>query len=229
MKKLLQTIDTFSKSDIRQFTQFLSSPFFNQRQDVIALYQWLLKNPKSDIGAEAFQHSFPGTPFDNQKLRLLMSNLQRKAEEFLACQRWRNSPGAFESELTQELRQRGLENHFKDALRTAKQVLHAQPLRNSQYHQRLGEVFWEEARFESQQNPAEIKYLEQLSDNADLSWILQKLRFMCLNRMQHTMYKLEYLLPLRAEVEAIIQTRQLLAHTSVATWFYCLKMLEEPE
>jgi hypothetical protein len=122
-----------------------------------------------------------------------------------------------------------LGNHLNEVLRSAKHVLEQQPLRNNEYHIKLGQVLWEEARFESLQNPTEPKYLAQLSDHADLTWVLQKLRYLCLNRMQHTMYKFEYLLPLRSEVEAIIIDRAMLDNVAVATWFYCLKMLEEPE
>ncbi len=229
MKKLLQTIDTLSKHEKRSFNQWLASPFFNQRDDVTTLYQWLLQHPKTPIDAAAFSHLYSGAAFDGQQLRLVSSYLQRQAEAFLAYQRWRNSMGAFESDLAKEMRHRGLENHFKESLRTAKQVLGQQPLRNSEYHSRLGQVLWEEARFESHLKPSDVTYLEQLSNNADLGWILQKLRYLCLNRMQQTMYTLDHVLPLRTEVEAIILHRDLLANTAVATWYYCLKMLEEPE
>jgi tetratricopeptide (TPR) repeat protein len=228
MNKLAQTIATFSKAETRQFERFLQSPYFNQREDVVVLFHWLLEFPKSPPGEPTFARVYPGEPFDASKLRLTMSYLQKQAELFLACQRWRNHPASVATGVVQELRHRGLENHFKDALRQAKQTLEQQPVRNSDYHMGIGQVLWEEARFESQRNPTEIKYLAQLSDHADLWWVLQKLRYLCLNRMQLIMYKMEEHLPLRAEVESIVHQQDMLQHNAVAAWFYCLKMLEEP-
>ncbi len=229
MKKLTLTLDSFSKAEKRNFAYFIDSPYFNQREDVKILYQWILKNPKSEIGESTFKAIYPNTPISEQRSRLVLSYLQRLAEEFLSHEHWRQKPGAYEGSLLQVMRIRGLENHFNEVLRTAKQTLDQQDLRNSDYHIQLGQVLWEEARFESLRNPTESKYLEHLSDHSDLTWILQKLRFLCLNRMQHTMYKFEYILPLRSEVEVIIVQRAMLNNAAVATWYYCLKMLEEPE
>lgn len=127
------------------------------------------------------------------------------------------------------VRHRGLDTHFAEALQSAKQALERQPLRNSDYFARLGLVLWEEARFESVRSPSEVRYLEQLSDNADLIWLTQKLRYLCLHRAQQIVYTSDHTLRFRAEVEAMLQRYDPLPVPAVAVWYYCLKMLEEPE
>lgn len=223
------TLATFSKAEQRAFSQFIISPFFNQREDVIRLYQWIQKGEALAPKEQAFEYVYSGAPFDEQKLRLVQSYLQRLAEQFLAYQHWRNTPGAYESDLVQVFRHRGLEIHFQEALKTAKVVLDRQPLRNGDYRNRLEKILWEEARFESLRHPTEVKYLEQLSDNADLIWVTQKLRYLCLNRTQQIMYKADHPLRLRQEVERVVKQAGMLQNPVVATWFYCLKMLEQAE
>lgn len=206
----------------------MESALFNQRTDVLRLYDWLLQSPL-EPKEQTFTHVYPDAVFEVQKMRLVMSYLQQLAERFLAYQEWQNTPGAYETDLVRAVRHRGLEGHFAEALKTAKHTLERQPLRNSEYYGRLGLVLWEEARFESVREPSAVRYLEQLSDNADLTWLTQKLRYLCLLRAQQIVYKSDHALRFRAEAEAMLQHHDLLQTPAVAVWYYCLKMLEEPE
>ena len=226
--KLTGTLATLSKPELRAFGQFIVSPFFNQRTDVVRLYQWLLKGRPVEPKTALFEYIFPEAPFDGQKLRLVFSYLQQLAEQFLACQQWRSSPGAYEVDLARAMRRRGLEVQFQEAMKTAKNALECQPLRNSDYFLRQEQLLWEEARFESLRNPTEIRYLEKLSDNADLIWATQKLRYFCLNRTQRIMYQTDSTLRLRSELETAIEHCGLLGFPAISTWYNCLKMLEEP-
>ena len=226
--KIEQTISALDKAEGRLFRQFLESKFFNQRTDVLKLYDWLLGNPLEPKAA-TFAFVYGKTDFDGQKLRLVLSYLQKLAEHFLAYQQWVNTSGATERDLVRAVRQRGLDHQFPNALQSAKTALERQSLRNSDYYVQLGLVLWEEARFESLRAPSETIFLEQLSNNADLIWFTQKLRYMCLVRAQQIVYKTSYLLRFRAEIEQMVQQHDLLQSPAVEIWFFCLRMLEEPE
>lgn len=228
MTKIEQTIAALGKVEIRLFRQFLEASFFNKRTDVLQLFEWLLANnlePKE----KTFAQVYPGVAFDVQKLRLTMSHLQQLAERFLAYQQWQNTPGACETDLLRALRHRGLDAHFPEALKSAQKVLAQQPLRNSEYFLRKGLVLWEEARYESVRTPGDVRYLQQLSDNADLIWLTQKLRYLCLHRSQQIVYQSDHTLQFREEVERMVRRSDHLLVPAVAIWYYCLKMLEEPE
>jgi hypothetical protein len=227
--KLVQTLAVFSKAEQRLFEHFLASPFFNKRADLIRLYEGILRQDILASKTKAYAYIYPDEPLNESKLRLAMTYLEQLAEEFLALQQWRNRPGATAFALSQAFQQRGLDAHCNQALKTARTLLSQQPLRNSDYHIWLGQLLWEEARYESAHNPTEITYLSHLSENADLVWLGQKLRYFCLQRTQRNMYKLEHSLPLRDEVETILHRYDLLGHTVIGCWYFCLKMLEEPD
>lgn len=218
----------FSKAERRLFRQFLESRFLNQRTDVVKLYDWLLQNPL-EPKEKAFAAVYGKAAFDGQKMRLALSYLQKLAEQFLAYQQWRLTPGAMERDLLRAVRQRGLDPQFTNVLQSAKTALDRQPLRNSDYYVQLGLVLWEEARFESLRVPSETVFLDQLSGNADLIWCTQKLRYMCLLRAQHIVYKTTYDLRFRAEIEQMVLQYDLLQSPAVEIWFFCLRMLEAPE
>lgn len=227
--KLAATIAAMTATERRSLGQFIESPFFNRRADVLRLYQWMLKEQPLEPKEPVFAFIYRGEPFNGQKLRLVMSYLQQLAEQFLAYREWQDSPGAIEIHRVKALRRRGLQAPFREALKTARNTLERQPLRNSDYFLQQEQMLWEEARFESLRHPMEVRYLEQLSEQADRVWVIQKLRYFCLNRTQRTMYKTEHALPLRPDTEAIIERCALLQVPAIATWYYCLKMLEEPE
>ncbi|MFN0175072.1 MAG: hypothetical protein ACKVU0_10525 [Saprospiraceae bacterium] len=172
---------------------------------------------------------FPEGTYSPSALRLLMSYLQKLVDQFLALEHWLNTPAAVESDLVQAYRQKGLDRHFQDALQGAKLSLERQPLRNSDYYVRAGILLWEEARYNSLRRPEEEQYLIGLSDNADLIWLTQKLRYLCLHTAYRTRFNSVHSLSLRREVEDILEGYAFLENTTISTWYYCLKMLEEPD
>lgn len=158
-----------------------------------------------------------------------MSYLQKLVDQFLALQHWQNSPASVESDLVQAYRHKGLDRHFQDALQGAKRTLEQQPLRNSDYYVRSSVLLWEEACHHSLRQPVEERHLIGLSDNADLIWLTQKLRYLCLHTAYRTRFQSAQSLGLREEVAQILQTHDFLGNTTVATWYACLKMLEMPD
>lgn len=225
--KLEYVIRAMGKVELRNFRHYLESPLFNTRNDVLLLYEWLLDKSLENKAA-AYAYIYADAPFDGQKMRLLMSYLQQLAEQYLAYLQWQKTPAAPELQLLKMVRERGLATHFNESLKTTKNMLERQPLRNGDYYIWRGEALWEEARFESEQNPSAKHYLTALSENADLLWAAQKLRYFCLHHAQRNFYKDTEALPLRAEVEEILLKGNLLRAPAVATWYHCLKMLESP-
>lgn len=228
LQKLSITIGSLNKSEQRRFGQFLQSPYFNRRQDVLLLYEALLENPAlTREGAQACV--CPGGELSLQNWRLLQSYLQKLADQFLALEQWQSDPGAQEIELTRSYRERGLKRHFQDAAQLARQSLEQPSLRNSDYFIRQSTLLWEEARFTTPQDPEVEQFLIRLSDHADLVWLSQKLRYLCLHTAYKTRFNTSQNLSLRQEAEDILTRFHFLDIPAISTWYYCLKMLEDPE
>lgn len=226
--KLESSLEALGKVEKRLFRQWLATPGVNQREDVVRLFDWLSKNglePKED----AFAHVYPNAVFDDQQWRLLLSYLQRLVERFWAWQHWKDTAAQPQTDLLRVVRRRGLSAHFPEALKGAQQALERQPLRNADYYAQKGQILWEEVQFESVRQPGEARYLENLSRNADLLWIVQKLRCFCLQRAQQIIYRSAHALHFREEVDVLLHKDNLLEVPAVATWYYCLHMLEEPD
>lgn len=172
---------------------------------------------------------FPERPYSPAAFRLLMSDLQQLIDQFLALEHWMNTPAAVETSTVQAYRQKGLVRHVEDALKQAKTTLERGALRNSEYYVRSGLLLWEEARFQTQHHPEEEPYLMALSDNADLVWLTQKLRYLCLHTAYRARFQSARELRFRPELESMWRQQDFLQNPAVATWYFCLKMLESPE
>ncbi|MBL7809161.1 MAG: hypothetical protein JNN28_15175 [Saprospiraceae bacterium] len=193
------------------------------------LYQVLLDKNAPEDKESLFARVCPGKSWSPTAFRLLMSDLQKLLDQFLALEHWLDTPAAVETNMTQAYRQRGLERHFEDALNLAKTGLERNALRNSDYFIRSGQLLWEEARFQTQHHLVEERYLLALSENADMTWLTQKLRYLCLHTAYRTRFKSAQELPFRAEVELMLELPEYFRHPAVSTWYYCLKMLESQE
>jgi hypothetical protein len=193
------------------------------------LYQVLQESSDTDDKEMLYSRVFPEGNYSPTALRLLMSYLQKLVDQFLALEQWQNTPAAVESDLVQAYRQKGLDRHFQDSLQLAKVTLERQPLRNSEFYQRKNILLWEEARYNALRQPLGEGDLLALSDNADLIWLTQKLRYLCLHTAFRTRFNSNQSLSLRSEVEAILESHEFLENRTIATWYYCLKMLESPE
>src|SRR5690349_16160889 len=75
-------IQSFSPVELRDVRRFLHSPFFNQRQDLIQLFEWICATPEP-VKETAWRELFGELPYDDQKLRLLLSYLHKLLEKYL--------------------------------------------------------------------------------------------------------------------------------------------------
>lgn len=86
--KLIQLFKAIGKTELREFTQFVKSPFYNRNQRVIALYMYLKKHKKNLDDEKLtkeyiFKRIFPkGEEYEDWKMRELMSDLSKLIEEY---------------------------------------------------------------------------------------------------------------------------------------------------
>jgi hypothetical protein len=89
--KLLELFSTFSRKEIRQFTDFMRSPYFNTNETLMRFFELIAKHyPEFDspkLEKEALHRSLFGKiKFDDVKMRGIISDTLELAEEFLALQ-----------------------------------------------------------------------------------------------------------------------------------------------
>jgi len=125
---LIQTFRSLTKTERRAFGKWLSSPFFNQRSDVVRLFDYLCEQVPVGAAASAepafsktsaFSQVFPSDQrrkaraYDDAEMRHAMSFLFQELKQFLAYRHWSEDTADTGRHLCRELRRRGLEQVFE--------------------------------------------------------------------------------------------------------------------
>lgn len=226
--QVVRLIASFSGQERREIRKFLQSPYFNVRQDVVLLFDYLSQNPHPD--KKALKSSVWGNrESSDQELRLVMTYLMRLLEQFIAQKEFTTSAVVQHLWVAAGMRKRGLGDLFEKQKRWLLNKLEDQPLRDSQYHEHLFQVHWETHQWVSSARPTYTDHLQAASVSADIAYIAQKLRLICLSAAQQTVYASGINNAWEAEVVSFAEQHYAQDIKVIAIYLHCYKMLRNPE
>lgn len=106
-------IKKFDKQQLKEFSSFVKSPFFNSNKALIKLYEYIRRqypdyNPKSLEKKYVYKKLFAKTEFNDGFFRVMMSNLQALVEEYLTQKGIEKNPLFKKKFLLDELNNSGL-------------------------------------------------------------------------------------------------------------------------
>lgn len=154
--KLILLLKTFSAEEIKRFTDFLSSPYYNKNKTIVKYLQFLKKHypqfrDEKLSKEKVYKHLFPGKAYNEQVMRNLTSDMNMLCKEFLSTEFTRN-------------------NLFEHKLGLLLQLI--QKKSDSVYKAELN-IFEEELRKVSQLSENNFYYLFRLEE-AKISYHLEK-------------------------------------------------------
>ncbi|MBL7814612.1 MAG: hypothetical protein JNL70_06370 [Saprospiraceae bacterium] len=136
---LLQLFKSLDRNDRRQLRKFVRSPYFNSREDVVALFDYIDKH--IDTGGapklakeKAFAAIYKKQKFDVDAFYYPMSHLTQLILKYLTINELENNTPQYQHFLNTALRQRGADKLYEKTLNDTKKHLDNQPLRNAQFH-----------------------------------------------------------------------------------------------
>lgn len=149
-EKLITLLLGFDKYTLNRLRKFLLSPFFNEQQDVVDLFEHL--NAVIRRGESALQRLdaedvwavvYPGIPFDEMQLRRLTSELTQLTLRFLAVQQWLAGPYAAELTLQPLLNRPETAKHLAGVERRLERTLEERKHRMSvEDYQAAYTMYW---------------------------------------------------------------------------------------
>lgn len=115
--KLILLLKTFNKEDWRWFRKFLLSPYFNNRKELINLFDYLRSQspdfPLASLKKEkVFKKVFPKEAFNEKQLSYSMSYLLTQAEQFLTQRKFEESQPRINNFLLSALVDRNLNKNY---------------------------------------------------------------------------------------------------------------------
>lgn len=226
---LYQLVKAFSPTEQREARKFLQSPFFNQREDVVTLFEYLCSVPAPQR-EKAWHHLYGEAPFDLVKLRLVMSYLHTLLEQYVSTKAQAADKLEPHLYLLEGYRKRGLEDAFERTFKELERDVEAQPLRNARYHAQRYRLYWEAHQFSYPRNPTDLSRLPELLRATEVHYLVQKLHLVCLMLAHQSVYQAEA--PELVETDALVvrATQSGFADLpAVAVFLNCYQMLRHPE
>ncbi len=130
MKKssLIRILTSFSQDEIKEFSDYISSPFFNKNKGVIRLYGYLKKNYpafKDELLSKKYVWSvvFPGAVYNDGLLRIQMFTLTNLAMDYLLYNDLKSDKFSNGNHLLHVLNERNLLKQFEKTSRLLKRDL----------------------------------------------------------------------------------------------------------
>lgn len=232
--KLIQYLSLFSKQDLRNFKDFVHSPYFNKHKKTKELFDHILKVKSWDspqLQKELiFKKVFPNQPFEEQLLRTLMSYLVQLIYRFYSQKEQDSKSDKLQIGLLEIALQNGQKKMFEHNAKIWKKTFSAAPIRDSNY-------FLQESRFQRLLDNFDIKYgkrisgdfLEEAISNFDTFYISEKLRITCEMLARKQVMGQNYSFSLTHELIAFLEKEKSHFESISGVWIYFLiyKMMTE--
>ncbi|MCF8247713.1 MAG: hypothetical protein K9J37_21700 [Saprospiraceae bacterium] len=139
--KLVTFLHSFSRFDLAQFSKYLASPFFNEKEELVHFFEQLVelellagKSEKNFGKLEFWKRLYPGLAYDDVRFRRLCSDLLRLAMDFTAYNQYAANPTTGQVFLLHALANTRLEKHFDGVLRQAELLQKKAGLRDADFH-----------------------------------------------------------------------------------------------
>jgi len=136
--KVIEVLKTLSADEMKSFRSYVHSPFFNTNRNVIRLFELLKKqypdfNPGNIEKELLFRKLYPAKKYSDIVMRILISDMLKLLEDFLAFSGFSADNIAEKKYLLKELEQRKLNVLYNRHMKETEQIFEKKGSINSSY------------------------------------------------------------------------------------------------
>lgn len=181
--KLIKLAECLSKTELNRLGDLVQSPYFNKNATVISLFNIVAEAypgfDSSDVAREAvFRKLFPGKPFDESRLRYIMTDLVKLIENFLILEEIETAGDKQQHYLTEAFRRRGLDKYCRQGIESTSKSLRHHPYEDMSFFlQQLQNEIDRYNYVSAKRNIAVQENLETLLSSLDTFYIINKLKY----------------------------------------------------
>lgn len=229
--KLLALYHRLNGVEKRALHKFLASPFFNQKQEVSALWAYLnedyAQNPEGFSTEVAFQKMYPGQVYDAALLRYAMSWLLQNIEHFLAYRQMQGNKLDSMLALATVYRNKNLGKHFDHIMRQATQELAQKNAQDANYYRDKYRLEFEQYSFVESQVRSASNNLAEVGRALDVHLLALKLRQSCLQLAHQAVYNAHYDYSFLPALLQYLENSEYLQLPAIRPYYYCYRALTE--
>ena len=229
--KLILLFNKLNGKDKRAINKFVRSPFFNHREEVTLLWDYLVKSKQGErlplAKTEVFKILYREQAYDEPKMRHLMSWLLKNIEEYLAYAKFQERPIAQKLYLAEVYRGLNLEKHFNKTVSETSTLLESSVI-DQHYYEFAYTLEFEKYAFTESQKRTKVNNLQELSQRLDIRILTAKLKQSCMLLAHQAVFKVEYDFSFLPALLVFIENNDaVLRIPGIAVYYYCYRALTE--
>jgi hypothetical protein len=188
---------------MREFSEYVRSPFFNKNQSIIKLFDYIKKQyPAFDskkIEKElVYKKLFPGTEYNDGFMRTIMFNLAQLAEDFLSYSNYKKDYFSVQRHLAVELNERELYKLFEKNMREVHTALEKDSVKesehyyNSYYFEYENLYYLSKIHFERNEKFIQKTGIHEIFNHLTYYYVIRILKFYLYVLNTKNIYKIDY-------------------------------------
>ena len=183
--KLIQLLQTFSTEEWRRFNEFVASPYFNKKEELIIFSQHLRSlapsfSPKKLSKQKIFNVIFPKKEYDEKRLSYLMNYLLELAEKFIGWKLIEDQSTLLELNTLSAFADRKLHKHYQQKFRKTTLKLSDDKSPHQDFYLNqflLADIASKE--FDRRMVRTFNSHLQNVTNHLDHFYFLNKLKYCC--------------------------------------------------
>jgi hypothetical protein len=220
--KIVDLIRSFDARTLTRFKKYLQSPLLCSDELMLKVLIVLTDEPsiktKIPDKKNLFRALFPGQPFNDNRMRLLLSRLFSFAEDFLRIEN--GDKQSTKSGLLKYYRQKSLDKHFIQTYEEFVQDQNKILPKNEGYYEHSYNLRLEKYDYLVTKKRQGEFNLKEISDSIEVSYIIKKLRHCCRVLHVHSVYKLESPFPFIEEINNYVKEQKLYEIPVLGFYYY---------
>lgn len=227
---LFKLLSTLTTKELKLLKKWVASPFYNQRADVIQVLDIYVKNRKKGetplSKTQLFHQLYPHEPYEDHKVRMVMSFLNRLTEKFIIHQSQEKKGIERKLVLLAYYREKELDKPYQKVMKEVERMVEQPLLRGIDYYRAkflLGKEKYESIKLTNRHEPKRV--LQEVAVNLDICILLEKLNESSIiqndSRITATQYDLGLIKQLKTAIE---EHPAYLENPAIATYYACYQL-----
>jgi hypothetical protein len=235
--KLITLLRSFSKAEMKEFSDFIRSPFFNREKVQEKLTGYLVSHypayDKPELEKEnVFQHLYPGKKYSDGLMRNIISDLLNLAEQFLVIKSLGGDSFRKDILLMKELKSRKLPDHFLKKKEKTEKLVEQSPVKDGFYYDKKTELNMMYSTFLKETEDTYIRENPLFQETSDLitAGFLTKILYYntyMLTRQSH-IANFSFTLNFSGEIDIFLENdgKRFLEIPHIRCYYFCFKLLQ---
>jgi hypothetical protein len=231
--QLLYTFKSLSRKDQIAICDLAACPFFNKKEEVERLCRYLAArvkraDPEAFSKESLYQAAFPGSAYDDGRLRQAMTWLLKLIERYLALSQMESSDLDADLFLLKALRERGIERRFEKKRKDLRSRIEALSQRDSRTHHLLYDLASEELEGQSGKQRSSRLDLHPLHNHLTTYYLSEMLRHVSSALTHQSISAQVYDMDLLQQVLLLAEQFGVGQKPAIAIYYHACKALQEP-